>query len=199
MRSSFREQLISVSTSPIEEGKRLFGAVTTVMDVLYTEHLARPRPEYIDVHLVTESVARMFPKQLIAQHGFVYHLATRTVVNRFEDPKLIRELGWEVEVRFRKEDKISPKLGYLKALPHSWLLHEGSGTIIDLIPLGAQPCVDYPVRHAQHPAQPPYNHDPGFGLLQGKLPTEVKVKALWKKLEEWVGESSTINLSAAMN
>lgn len=184
--------------SPLEESKMLFGSITMVMDILYTEHLVRPHPDYIDVHLVTESLARMFPDRVCAQQGFAYHLAARKAVNRFEDPKIVRKLGWEVELRFRKEDKISPKLGYLKALPHSWLLHERSGTIIDIMPLGAEPGVDYPVRHALHPSQPPYNHDPKFELLQGKLPTETKVTELWNKLEGWVRESSAIGFTGVL-
>ncbi len=199
MRSSFRAQSSLKPSSPLEEGKLIFGSVVMVMDVLYTEYLARPDPDYIDVHLVTESIAKMFPGRLQVQRGFVYHVAVRAAVNRYEDPQTIRNLGWEVEMRFRNESKISPKLAYLKALPHSWLLHERSGTIIDLIPLGAEPGVDYPVRHAPHPGQPPYNVDPTFDLLRGKLPTQAKVETLWKKLEAWVRESSATDLSVAVS
>jgi hypothetical protein len=173
----------------LEESEKLFGSVSAVMDMLYTEHLSRPRPEYIDVHLVCESIARMFPGNLIAQHGYVYQLAARKEVNRFENPEALMRYGREVTVCFKKE-YIEPQLGYMKTFAHSWLLHKESGMIIDVIPLGAQPGVDYPVRHMLNTYQPPFNLDPKFELLKGKIPGEQKIKALWIKLEAWVRESS---------
>lgn len=182
MKKGFRSRQEIATLSPLEEGVMLFADVIIVVDLLYEEHKANPRPDYLDVHLLSESVARMFPRHLVAQHGFVYLLASREKITRFEDPYMLRKLWREVTVCFRTED-IQPKLGYLKAVPHSWLLHGKSGTIIDLLPLGAEPGVDYPVRHAPHPDRPPYNLDPKSELVQGKLPTPEKVTELWEKLE----------------
>jgi hypothetical protein len=172
----------------LEESKRIFGEVVVVMDVLYTEHLDRPCPEYVDVHLVCEVIARMFSGRLMAQHGCVYQFASRKEVNRFENPEALTRHGKEVTLFFKK-DHIEPVLGYVKVFAHSWIVHKESGTIIDLIPLGAEPGVDYPSRHALNACQPPFNLDPKFELLKGKLPNEPKVRSLWMKLEAWVRES----------
>jgi hypothetical protein len=176
----------------------LFGDVLMLMNLVYGEYQSDPLPEYTDVHLLAESVARMFPGRLVAQHGFVYHLAARKETNRFELPESVRKLGWEVEVRFNTRYKIRPKLGHLKAVPYSWLLHERSDTVIDLIPLGGEPGVDYPVRHAPHPDRPPYNCDPKFELLRGKLPTPEKVQEVWKKFENWAKDPERGNISQAV-
>lgn len=174
----------------------LFADAIIVMDLLYKEHKVNPQPDYLDVHLLSESIAMMFPRHLVAQHGFVYLLAAREKVTRFEDPQMTRRAWREVTLYFRKDD-IEPKLGFLKPVPHSWLLHKGSGTIIDLIPLGGEPGVDYPVRHVPHPDRPPYNLDPKFELLQGKLPTPRRVRELWEKLETLAKDPNRGNLAQA--
>ncbi len=171
--------------SALEEGKMLWRDVTMVMNAVCVEHQKNPVFEELDVHLLSESIARMFPKYLVAQHGFLYHLASREEIRRHESPGLLRTLWREVIVYF-KQDDIRPKLGYLKPVPYSWLLHERSGTIIDVVPVGGELGVDPPVRHPPHPDRLPYNLDPNFELLKGKLPTKEKVKEVWKNLESWV-------------
>lgn len=145
--------------------------------------------EELDNHFLVEVFARVFPKHLKAMHGYEYRLVDRKTIVRFESPQACNRFGHEVTVYFRS-DQIEPKLGYLKPIPHSWLLHETSGTIINPIPLGGEPMIDYPTRHAPHPDAPLYNPDRNFELLKDKLPSPERVEVFWKKFEMWMKEEN---------
>lgn len=185
------------SMSPLDEGKALWQNVILLIHALSMADTIESSAEYVDVHLLTEVVASIFPRHLVAQHGYVYHLAAREEIARFESAQLLKKLWREVTIYFRKDD-IQPKLGYLKPVPYSWLLHSHSGTIIDVIPVGGEPFVDMPVRHPPHPDRVPYNLNPSFELLKGKLPNKEYVDLLRAKLEKLVQDNKCGDISRAI-
>lgn len=173
----------------LDEGLRVFRTVQALIGILYMEHGRSPLPQYMNPHLLSEVFETMFTSiHVVAQHGYVEHLSSRKATTRFETPETFRGKGFQVSIVFNNQNaqsQIQNRLGHYKIFPCSWLLHPESDTIIDVIPPGGEPGVDGPVRHRPHENRPPYNLDPGFELLKGKLPKIEEVKDLRKKFQLW--------------
>ncbi len=168
-----------IANQLLEEGEFLCGQVQIVINRLYVKYHKSPLPDYIDVHLLVCTFEAMFPKLLKAQHGFLIDIAPLV------DGVLVHK-DW------RHHDLVSKTPGsrnlsvMMKQIPHSWLLHPESGTIIDVIPLGCKPGITYPVCRPPHPNRPKYVSDiVQFKHLHGKLPDHTVINELRRDLEEW--------------
>lgn len=197
MESEIESTLSGGKITPVDEGRMLWQNTILIVHALSMEDTLRPCPEYADVHLLTEAVAAIFPRHLKARHGYVYQVASRDRIGRFELPGMVKKMWREATIYFNSKDKIEPKLVFLRPVPYSWLLHPESDTIIDVIPIGGEPFVDMPVRHAPHSDRSPYNIDPAFELLKGKLPTKEQVSEMKSKMEALLKDKNKGDISRA--
>lgn len=163
----------------LEKGEVVFGQVQVVVDRLYVKHHESPLLTYPDVHLLVRAFEAMFPKLLAARHGFLVDVAPV-----IEGGALLHK-EWKLHSLISKTPG-SPALSVvMKQIPHSWLLHKESDTIIDVVSLGCRPGVAYPVCRPPHQDRPKYiSNQSQFKLLHGKLPNPKEVNELRELLEE---------------
>ncbi len=174
----------------LEKGEVLYGQVLVVIDRLYVKHRESPLPEYLDVHLLVCAFETMFPRLLTACHGFLVDVVPVMEGSIFEE-------GWKPH-RLTSLTPGSVQLPVMmKQIPHSWLLHKESNTIIDVLPLGCKPGFIYPVCRPPHPNRPKYISDTvHFKRLGGNLPNIKKAKELRELFEEWSKDMAPVFISA---
>lgn len=182
MKSVFKIRNLKKPIPVIEEGQMVFGDVETAMCLLYKEHAGRPFPEAFNVHLLAESIARLFDEHLTVQHGYVNHLFMHEE-ERKEGTALHFSNKWHQVSLLIVRLRGGPKKGFLNRIPTSWLFHEPTGMIIDILPVGGELGFDKPVRHPNHPDRLPHHHDPEMPELKGKLPTKERINELWEVFE----------------
>lgn len=174
----------------LEKGEFLSGQVQVVIDRLYVKHRESPLPEYLDVHLLVCAFEMMFPKLLRAHHGFLVDVVP------IIDGVLIHK-DWTLHSLTSRTAGSAPLSVVMKQIPHSWLLHEESGTMIDVIPLGCKPGVVYPICRPPHPDRPKYISDTAqFKRLRGKFPSIKEANELRELLEEWSKDMAPVFISA---
>lgn len=189
MNAILKPERLKNGQASLEEGLKAFRTVQALIGILYMENERSSLFPYMNPHLLAEVFETMFTSiNVVAQHGYVEHLSSRKATARFETEETVRGRGFQVSTVFNNQKALShieTRLGYFKIFPHSWLLHPESDTVIDVISPGGEPGVDGPVRHRPHEYRPPYNLDPTFELLKGKLPRIEEVKELRKKFQLW--------------
>ena len=162
----------------LEKGEVLCGQVQVVIDRLYVKHWESPLPQYLNVHLLVSAFEMMFPKLLQAHYGFLVDVAPAVA------GALVHK-DWIPHHLISRTVGSEPLSVVVNQIPHSWLLHSESGTMIDVIPPGCKPGVTYPVCRPPHPNRPKYFSDTvQFKHLYGKLPSLKEVNDLRCLLEE---------------
>jgi hypothetical protein len=163
----------------LEKGEVLCGQVRAIIDRLYVKHHESPLPEYLDVHLLVRTLEMMFPRLLQAHHGFIVDVAP------VAEGTLVHK-DWVPHSLISRTSGSLPLSVVMKQVPHSWLLHPESGTMVDVIPLGCKPGTTYPVCRPPHPDRPKYvSNTVQFKRLYGKLPDLKEVNELRRMLEKW--------------
>lgn len=177
--NNFLKERILTTEVLLEKGQVLCGQVQMVIDRLYAKHSESPLPQYLNGHLLVAALEAMFPKLHTACYGFFID-----VVPVVEG--VIVEEGWKLHSLTSKTPGSIPLSVMMKSLPHSWLLHKESNTIIDVLPLGCKPGVTYPVCRPPHPNRPKYIMNMRvFEACGGKLPDRSSVNKLRRDLEQW--------------
>ncbi len=174
----------------LEKGEVLCGQVLVVIDRLYVKHRESPLPQYLNVHLLVSAFEMMFPKLLQAHYGFLVDVAPEVAGS-------LMNSDWKPHSLISRTHDSLPLPVVMNQVPHSWLLHEESGTMIDVIPLGCKPGTTYPVCRPPHPHRPKYiSNTAHFKILGGKLPEIKEVNQLRKELEEWSKDIAPAFISA---